>query len=267
MIWNMFTRILMSVQKYLSTKYQSVSAEFRARPVLLPALLFTLPLLVLLIFVILPAFTFYTESSTESGISRNLALNNSFYLTQLEKVKADSIGMTVNLRDSVVILDVKGVALRQCRIEKFALQYDHLTNTDSLAGDILKPFTLQYGWGSTAKIPIMVKNAPKDTAEANQELYQPVRPPKKDIFVYLQFDKDFLLYLKQNEPVGMKGWLNRRQVHFRYYAHEWQRAFNQLLHGRRIQPGNKLEIILNQDDALAVYRALPKHGQLSLYLP
>ncbi len=244
-----------------------MNAEFRARPVLLPALLLAMPILVLLIFVILPAFTFYSKASTESGLQKNLQLENSFYLTQLEKVKADSIGMTVNLRDSMVILDVKGVTLRQCRIEEYALQYRHLTNTDSLAADLSKPFILQYGWGSTAKIPIMVKNAPKDTAEANQELYQPVRPPKKDIFVYLQFDKDFLLYLKQNEPVGLKGWLNRRRVHFRQYAAEWQRAFGQLISGRRIQPGNKLEITLSQDDALAVYRALPKHGQMALYLP
>jgi len=270
-IWNMHTIIWAWVQRYLSIKYHKIKVIFRAHPVLIPAAFLPVPLMVAVMFIVLPAFSFYLPSNSETSGNANmhlrqLKIDHSFYTAQIVKAKskADSISLTIDLVDSTVVLDLKGVPLRTCRLKSYSLHLDIFAQTDSMENLFTKPLILQNYWASTEKIPVIEKMAPKDTVEANQQLVEPVSPPQDDIYAYLQYDNNFLLYIGQIESPDLKGLWNKSRMHYTYLLKELRRSVDGLINGDGVEPYNQIEVYLEQKDARAIYRSLPPNSMLTL---
>ena len=268
----MFIKILKSVQKYLFTKFRQVKDLYRLYPLLIPAVFLPLPVIASLIFIFLPSFSFFIQSENKETNPEKIELlrlvnEQSFYNSQIIKAKTDSIGLTIDLVDSNIVLDLKGVPLRICHLKTFSIQLYNAYQTDSLAVFFNKPFTQKEFWASTAKIPILEKMAPKDTIEAALQLLEPVVPPREDIFVYLQLNKNLLIYMSQTESPSFKGWFSRLLVQIKYYTFYVKHAWRYLYNGEIPGHMNEIEIFLDQEDARVIHRALPRHALITFKIP
>jgi len=119
--------------------------------------------------------------------------------------------LIVNLADSMVSLNIQGVNIRECKIHHYKLShaFKHI-KADPLFFDWLaEPFALKDEWATTAKVPIKIRKAPKDTIEAKKYKTEPAALDKPDIYFTLQLDRSLFLRVNQIESITFWGWLRR----------------------------------------------------------
>lgn len=117
--------------------------------------------------------------------------------------KTDSIGLLVDLHDSVIYLQLKGVKLHQVplnRLKKEAFFKEAGIAVDSLTSG---PFFVERQLASVEKEPVILMNAPKDTAEAAKSVYIPDTLNIKPVYVSLLLEDRMKLIIreKRKEPI------------------------------------------------------------------
>ncbi len=86
----------------------------------------------------------------------------------------DSIQLIVNLRDSIIGLSIKGVIIHKTQINNYKV--DPLLNKLPVLEYVKlfsEPLQVKSQYATIVKEPIVVRNAPKDTAEATLNAYEP----------------------------------------------------------------------------------------------
>jgi hypothetical protein len=186
--------------------------------------------------------------------------------TQLQLAKMDSINLAINLADSQVVMQIRGVAVRVCHIKSFTVSrlFTQFQKAGALLPWIANPFTLQETWATLPKSPIKIKYAPRDTLEANQRKSAPIDTEKSDVYVKMQFDRNLVVEIKQEEPpspVGrLRKWYHEIKIYSNIIVTNLKKTYT------KEQPPNPLsiELILSHNDAKAVYRAIPRNALLAL---
>ncbi|MGD9900565.1 MAG: hypothetical protein AB7T22_15675 [Calditrichaceae bacterium] len=233
--------------------------------------------IVLLIFLILPLTctsneTHSSENSandkksdkkSESGL-RELETEEQFWKNRIQLAKDDSIYLVVNLRDSLAILEIKGVPLRESRI----ITYDKSTllTARNRFGKVSSPYTLQKDWATITKAPIKVKIAPKDTIEAGKAEQQQIYNKESDVNFTLLFDHHMRIEFRQSD----ESFIHKR-LHFIYYHlksvyFQLSGDFAELYHLKPPVTQLWLELNLSKEDTKAIYRALPENAKMLIYL-
>lgn len=208
------------------------------------------------------------EQSEMLGKIYDLESEAAFLNSRLQAAKIDSITLSLNLRDSTLNIDIRGVAVRPCKIQEFRTSkgFKHLRDRAALLAWLSVPFVLEQERATIPKSQVIVKKAPKDTLEAQRMYREPIPPERKDVYVELQFDRGLILEIQQAERPSWEGrfskWLfdARRTL---FAAAEALRALANLQAPRHLL---WIELKLSAEDARAIYRALPHRAQLSLNL-
>ncbi|MCK6560796.1 hypothetical protein HUU39_04290 [candidate division KSB1 bacterium] len=196
-----------------------------------------------------------------------LAIEEAFWQVRHQMSKSDSIGLVVNLSDSLIILEVKGVPMRQSRIVRYDRSdaLDHLAAKGRLRQWLASPFILQRELATLPKAPIRIIEAPKDTIEAEQRKTE-IPIEDRDVHFTWEFDRNLTIVVEQEQTPSWEGRLQK-------LWYETQRTWNTAaatvdsLAQRRL-PEHRFWIALelNRDDAKAIYRALPQNANLALHL-
>ncbi len=194
-----------------------------------------------------------------------LKKQEAFIKSRLLKSELDSISLSINLRDSVLSLDIKGVSIYNVKIDYIELSplFDQLDKS-SLLNCFSSPFYIKYQYATVVKEPIVIKNAPKDTIEYNNQSAPNIDTLKpKMVAYYFSLSKGILLDIRQSEKteilpyykyiIGYNYWYTNRQL-------------RQII--KRQQPDYLpwIHIKINCKDALAIYRALPHKAYISIHL-
>lgn len=180
---------------------------------------------------------------------------------RLKLAQQDSIYLLLNLADSTIILEVKGLPIRTARIldietSKRLVVADH----EDLMHWISSPFSLKQELSTILKIPILVVDAPKDTAEAARLPRKPLEPEKTVVHYTLWFDRDLVLEVNQAEDVNPED-----EAILHNYKKKYDSLFHRSILSKMIDPlpddlPIKVKITLSEADARAIYRAIP-HSQ------
>ena len=192
-----------------------------------------------------------------------------FLNSQVAMAKRDSINLIVNLVDSMVSLNIQGVNIRECKIHHYKLShaFKHIKANPLFFEWLSEPFTLQDEWATTAKVPIKIRKAPKDTIEAKKYKTEPAALDKPDIYFTLQFDRNLFLRVNQIESNSFWGWLRRWLYNKILFLKMFKDTFITFFHLTTPQNPFWIEIKIFKNDALAIYRALPNNAALALRLP
>ena len=207
-------------------------------------------------------------------ISQNLAVKNQAQLFQLAKEKAfleaqlgmvnsDSIGLIINLKDSLVSMSLKGVIIHSSKVENFKQdpffkEINPLVYTKLFA----KPLIIQSEYSSIVKEPIVIRKAPKDTIEALENAYKPDTLIQNATYFNIDLNHDIKLIFIQKE------WLSKedKEIERKYKSDllrvRLQNIASSFLHLKKASYMPTLIIELDDKDIRSIYRAIPFHSQV-----
>ncbi len=237
-------------------------------------LVFVLPVLLLLIFIqhsVLSVVAVRShvrkelseqESNTSGMDIRDTALFNLYkektWLESRLKVAAeDSISLSVNLRDSVLQLELKGVVLKTSKIASFKADQFFMK---------LQPDLYHHLFGSVAsgesalatieKVPLTIKKAPKDSAEFASQNHAMDTLNAEDVHWLLELNNGIVLKI---EGVGNPE--EKSRLRNKFWRHlDQKKVVDDLKKTLRFEVPEyqpSIALIVSEADARAIYRALP----------
>lgn len=197
-----------------------------------------------------------------------LLVEEAFLKNRLVIAKTDSVALSIDLVDSLLTLDIKGVPVRVCRIERYKLSGAlHRARRSPRLGDWLtRPFVLQREYGTIAKAPIKKVDAPKDTIEAEKLANMTPPPDSGDVAFVLDFTRNLTVKVCQSEHLSAAGRWRKRTVEAN---HRLKVLLTDMAGLSRRQPPMAplvVSITIPRADAKAVYRALPRRALLAFRL-
>jgi hypothetical protein len=197
----------------------------------------------------------------------NLETTAAFWQARLQLAKSDSIGLVLNLKDSVASLEIKGVPIRVCRIQRYRVgsALRRLRGQGRLQSWLAAPFTLQGGLATLPKAPVRVVEAPADTIEAQKRPASEVHIEKRDVHYTLEFDRDLMIAIEQAQASSFRGWWEKLWYESRRLLASASEAAESFAHGELPKHRMVIEMELAQEDARAIYRALPRRAEMVLY--
>lgn len=203
------------------------------------------------------------------GLSKRLLdldIRRAYLLSRWELSKGDSISLTLNLRDSLASLEMKGTPIRQCRILRFEVSraLERLQAKGRLHEWSAMPFKLQNDLATLPKAPVRVVTAPKDTLEAQARAREEIPVEKNEVHFTLEFDRNLTLAIVQAQDLTFDGKMRKWSYELKRSWAEVKEAVQAVLRGELPQHRMLIELELTQEDAKAIYRALPRQAGLAL---
>lgn len=216
------------------------------------------------------AFTDSTLYSEEEKIIllddnfTSLKTKESFLQSRLLMSKSDTICFSVDLVDSLLMLEVKGVVIHEAKITKIDKSrfFSRVENV-ALIKFLSEPFIIENKLATIEKEPIIYKKAPKDTIEAAQQVFTPDTLAQEIICMTLLFNKNFQLEINQSEEKPEhKNLSYSMKTKFQSFKFLFNKAFT--FENPTYIP--KISIELPKKDIKSIYRAIPYHSQMALHL-
>jgi hypothetical protein len=186
-----------------------------------------------------------------------------FLLSRLNMAGSDSIGLVVNLRDSILNLEIHGLNIHTARIGKIKISriFGALDRPAYLAFLSL-PYTAIQDRATIKKEPIVVKRAPKDTIEAAKSAIVPDSLRFGPAYVTLILNHDIRLGIYQ-ERTGLFMEPLRKFI-FISCIRLGQSGINlwQMIRFRIPDYKPEIRIYISKEDLITIYRALPYNSKV-----
>lgn len=198
----------------------------------------------------------------------SMQVEKSYFQALLDISITDTFNLSLNLRDSLICLNIRGVAVRQCKIYNFSCTkaFHYIRTQGVLYQYNAAPFVLQRDFSTIEKIPIKVIHAPKDTTEAYERMNQKIRLEKPDVYCSLFFDKDLIIDIGQTKSPGFNGLTKKAVYLFRWKTFLFKENIKALFHFKKPRHSMWIKIQITADDAKALYRSLKNHMRLALLI-
>jgi hypothetical protein len=194
--------------------------------------------------------------------------DEAYWTARIELAKQPKFALAVDLVDSVAVLDVRGVAVRNCKILEIepsrALPF--MFQRREFRERMAKPIQIKSETATILKEPIRVTFAPKDSIEAEKAAATPVEPDTGDVFFDLHFDGGLVLAVTQSEIPASKGFRRDFADRMRAGFGRMKVAARSIFRKELPQHELRIEITMSREDAKAIYRALGPHAKVALRL-
>jgi hypothetical protein len=190
-----------------------------------------------------------------------------FEQTRLSLAEKDSIYMILDVPDSLLLLEIKGVTVKKTPIINLEISNRFsLISHENLLPWISQSFTLERDLSTIPKAPIVVKQAPKDTIEAAKMSSKPAAPDSTNVFFTLYFDRNLVLEIEQSEPPE-KGATEKVETYQKIKRKESTRSvFEMLRNPQQSDQPMLVKLVISEPEARAIYRAVPTNTRLILKL-
>jgi len=217
---------------------------------------------------------FVAANSAEIGTQIDLNTKDSLWLelykqrnwleSRLKMAKSDSIYLSVNLQDSTLQLEIKGVVLKTSSIAE--LSYDSFF--DALPAKAYHHYFGQEATGiqsfaSIDKVPLTIKKAPKDSIEFAAQSQITDTLETREVNWLMKLDNGILLKISG---------INEEQVHKNGKGSFWRKQKLQLVLNNLSKTlqfdvpeyNPSIEILVNEADAKAIFRAIPEQPMVCI---
>lgn len=218
--------------------------------------------------VLAPAGPEAPDAAAPRGEALRLILDEAFWKARLELSGRGAPCLALDLVDSLALIEVRGVAVRRCRIQaidRSALLARRLERRE-FRERLARPFGIVEELATLPKEPIRVEVAPRDTLEAKQLGPRNFKPEAPDLFYILRIDGGLTLDLRQIEPPAEAAKALEDSLRWHSRRTEAWSAFTKLV--QRQLPAHEpvITLTLPRDDVKAIYRALVAEAGLALRL-
>jgi hypothetical protein len=195
-----------------------------------------------------------------------LLKEKAWYQSRVAMAETDSIYLTINLPDSIVNLEISGVAVHRAEIKKMYISKIIRGANDYIISSMFsRPFTIISDFSSIEKEPLMIKMAPKDTSE-----YQPdIMPDTADfepVNFIMELDYGTRILVYQYEKLNPGDRMHLFWFDLRYRFKNMLGSLKSILTFKIPEYHPYIKLRLPRDDAKIIFRALPDNGQIGVYL-
>ncbi|WP_372772973.1 hypothetical protein [Mangrovibacterium sp.] len=178
--------------------------------------------------------------------------------TRFQISRTDSISLSINLKDSLLQLELKGVVLKTSKITAFeADQFFYQLNAGAYHHFFGGQATGTNALSTIEKEPLIVKKAPKDSIEfANQKH---VVDSLKDEAVHwmLKLDNGIVLKIEGTDEYTNSEWWQGQQFWWKQDFLQLKKDLRKTLFFEVPEYQPQIELVISEADAKAIYRALP----------
>jgi hypothetical protein len=187
-----------------------------------------------------------------------------FLSSQVRMADHDSIGLLINIRDSVLQLLIKGVPVRSVRIDEYDVSpFFQRANQEAVYSMLSSPMAITRMQATFMKDPVQIKIAPRDTSEAKIDA-KPDTTDFEAVFFTLDTDRNIRFYFEQQEDtVGA----DRRAKFFfdlRDRSRNAKATMREVISFRTPPYVPYIKIWIPKAEAKIIYRAIPREGQIVL---
>lgn len=199
-----------------------------------------------------------------------LALENeiAFQRSDINLANSDSNYLIIDLIDSMMYLELKGIRLQESKIIDFSVS-NFLTKLDPqiLNNYISKPFNVEETVSTIEKMVLKTKIAPKNEEEAIAQLQADTIKEKKDFVRYTYFlDRDLEIEIVQ-DSINSKEYIKENQdILLKRKIETIKEIVNTAIEFKSIKYTPSIKIVLQQKDARTIFRSMPYKGMIALRL-
>ena len=190
--------------------------------------------------------------------------DKAFLGSQVKLAESDSIGLLINVRDSVIQLLIKGLPVRTVAIDAYDISpFFQRANQEAIYSMLSTPLTITGMQATFMKDPVSVKIAPKDTSQAVVSA-KPDTTDFEAVFFTLETDRNIRFFFEQQEDtVGA----DRRARFFFDLKDRTRSAAATMKSVVKLQTPPYvpyIKIWIPKAEAKIIYRAIPREGMIVL---
>lgn len=188
-----------------------------------------------------------------------------FYQARIVMAGTDSLCLALNLADSSAILEIDGVTVHKAKISRKRISkiFDK-ADEYAISSMLSTPFTIRKDFATIKKEPLMIKMAPKDTSEYKPDIL-PDTTSSEPVNYMLETENGIRLYVYQDTGEKTGGRLSR----FFFDINDRLKNIGDIIKNIFILKVPEyhpyIRIRMAKADAKIIYRALPRHGQVTVY--
>jgi hypothetical protein len=206
------------------------------------------------------------KSITSDSAFLALLKEEAYLQSRVAMAETDSVYLTINLSKREINIEISGVIVHSTPIDEIEAS-KIITDGDEFAINSLlsAPLTIVSDTSSIAKIPIILKIAPKDTSEFKPDaipdtaFYEPVN------YIF-ETDRGINIFIYQSEEIKQGDSKDRFIFDLRRRLINTKAAMTDIIRFKVPEYQPFIKIKIPSADAKIIYRAIPKHGQIAIYL-
>jgi hypothetical protein len=196
----------------------------------------------------------------------NQLRDRAFLQSRIIMAETDSIYLTVNFLDSTMNLEISGVVVHTAHMKKFRASSILAKGNETIVSSMLAtPLSIVSDIATIKKEPVMIKMAPKDTSEYKPDI-MPDTSLTEPVNYILEMTNGIRIYVYQDETEKKVD----RVAAFRFDMDDRLKltidALKSVLSFKVPEYHPFIKIRLPRSDAKIIYRAIPKNGQITLFM-
>jgi hypothetical protein len=204
---------------------------------------------------------FYTDSAYI-----NLLKEKAFLQSKISMAETDSIYLTLNIADSTANLEISGVTVHSATMNDLKISRILRSGNDYMIPAMLaSPMTIVNDFATIKKEPLMIKMAPKDTSEFKPDII-PDTSDFEPVNYILEMDNGIRIFVYQNSDTINS---DKNKLFFFDLNNRLKNTWSSLKSIAKFKVPEYhpyIKIRLPKADAKIFYRALPRHGQIAVYM-
>ncbi len=197
----------------------------------------------------------------------SLLREKSFLQSKIAMAGTDSIYMTLNIPDSTAHLEISGVSVHSVKISQMRISKILRTgNNYAIQTMLASPMTIASYIATIKKEPLMIKMAPKDTSEFKPDVI-PDTTDYEPVNYILDMDNGLRIYVYQEVADSANS--DRNNLFFfdlnDRLKNTWQ-SMKSVTSFKVPEYHPFIKIRVPKADAKIMYRAIPRKGQIAVYI-
>lgn len=195
-----------------------------------------------------------------------MSKEKAFLQARISMAETDSIYMTINIPDSTISLGISGVEVHSVKISEFKISSILSSGNEYVVSSLFSsPMNIVKDFSTIKKEPLMIKMAPKDTSEFKPDII-PDTTDYEPVNYILEMDSGIRIYIYQQADT-----ITRERSRLFYFdlndriKATWS-SIKSVMHFKVPEYHPFIKIKLPKADAKIIYRAIPREGQIAVYL-
>ncbi len=180
--------------------------------------------------------------------------------------ETDSIYLTINLTDSTMNLEISGVVVHQAKMSSYEASSILTQGNENIVSAMLStPLTIASAFATIKKEPVLVKMAPRDTSEYKPDI-MPDTSITEPVNYILEMTNGTRIYIYQEEDENPSD----KKAQFMFDLNDRLRqtwvSLKRVAVLKVPEYHPFIKIRLPRSDAKIIYRAIPRNGQISVFI-
>jgi hypothetical protein len=195
-----------------------------------------------------------------------LLKERAFLQARIVMAETDSIYFTINLSDSTANIEISGVSVHTAKMSSMSASRILTKGNENIITSMLAtPYTIASDIATIRKEPVMIKMAPKDTSEYKPDIMPDTSITEPANYI-MEMTNGTKIYVYQEEVEKFSDRMNLLRFDINDRIRETWRSLKRVVFFKVPEYHPYIKIRIPRSDAEIIYRAIPKYGQVAVFM-